>query len=412
MFKRIVLLFLCLFTLSINYGYATEIRDIEGHWAQKDIMRLYNNNLVDGFPDGTFRPNNDIKVNEFIKIFILATNCKLVLYGEGWAGWYIESAKEYGMIKEGEFKSFDRPIKRFEVVNIISRYLDSVEGNHFENTFTDIEKSNLENTLKLFNLGIIKGYEDNTFRGNNTISRAEAAVIINRAIDAHRKQIFEKKYDINKWSKLTNLGQSSTTYYNWYEIINEKLYFYDNGKYASLNKYFPKETNISNKLILKIIKSLICEDNFVYVAYVPDKSIINQIIITFGEREEYIRNGLYSFKLIFYENKNLNLKEMVNDSRCSDKCFMELDIGKLWKELDEFKNGIYINEYNIKKIEKSLVEIFGNEESKKIVDYIKIKIPELYKNPQGEEIKDIFTVGKYTVNVYSNNYTLIMYFAK
>jgi hypothetical protein len=136
-----------------------------------------------------------------------------------------------------------------------------------------------------------------------------------------------------------------------------KYFFLIYGKYSVLNKYYPDEKFITNKIIVEIIKSLICEDNYVYAAYVPDEDIINQIIITYGEKEEYIRNGLYSFRYIFYENKNLNLKEILQDSRFSDNCFMELDIGKLWGDLDEFRKEIFINEYNLKKLENSLAKI-------------------------------------------------------
>jgi hypothetical protein len=73
MFKSIVLLLICFVLIFYNYVYAIEIIDIEGHWAEKDIIRLINNNCIDGYDDGTFRPDNKINVNEFIKIFILAT---------------------------------------------------------------------------------------------------------------------------------------------------------------------------------------------------------------------------------------------------------------------------------------------------------------------------------------------------
>ncbi|MGO4537456.1 S-layer homology domain-containing protein [Paenibacillus sp. 2TAB19] len=47
-------------------------KDIEKHWAKDNIISAYNSGLVDGFPDGTFRPNDVVKADQFVVMMLKA----------------------------------------------------------------------------------------------------------------------------------------------------------------------------------------------------------------------------------------------------------------------------------------------------------------------------------------------------
>ena len=51
-------------------GYEGEdlFSDIDGHWAQDAINQAANQGIVSGYPDGTFRPDNNITRSEAISI--------------------------------------------------------------------------------------------------------------------------------------------------------------------------------------------------------------------------------------------------------------------------------------------------------------------------------------------------------
>jgi hypothetical protein len=51
-----------------EYEGEDQFSDIGGHWANNEINRAYMNNLVKGYTDGTFRPDNDITRAEAITI--------------------------------------------------------------------------------------------------------------------------------------------------------------------------------------------------------------------------------------------------------------------------------------------------------------------------------------------------------
>lgn len=45
-----------------------ELTDISGHWAERDIDKMFKLNVVDGYLDNTFKPDNLMSRAEFIKV--------------------------------------------------------------------------------------------------------------------------------------------------------------------------------------------------------------------------------------------------------------------------------------------------------------------------------------------------------
>ena len=67
--KRIA--FLLVFTMilsSFSFVFANSFSDIEDHWAKNEIKSLTEKGLIEGYLDGTFRPNNDITRAEFMTL--------------------------------------------------------------------------------------------------------------------------------------------------------------------------------------------------------------------------------------------------------------------------------------------------------------------------------------------------------
>ncbi|MDQ0112044.1 S-layer homology domain-containing protein [Paenibacillus harenae] len=46
--------------------------DIEKHWAKDEIIKAYNSGLINGFPDGTFRPNDVVNADQFVVMMLKA----------------------------------------------------------------------------------------------------------------------------------------------------------------------------------------------------------------------------------------------------------------------------------------------------------------------------------------------------
>jgi heme-binding NEAT domain protein len=133
------------------------LKDIENHWAKAVIERAVALGIVDGYEDGTFRPNNQVN--------------------------------------------------RAEFTVMITRALKP-ETKATELTFSDLDsipewaKPSL---AKLAGSNVIRGYEDGTFRADRTISRAELAVMIVRALelplDSNAKPAFADADQIPQWAQ-------------------------------------------------------------------------------------------------------------------------------------------------------------------------------------------------------------------
>ena len=66
--KTIALLLVALMILpsgSFSFGQETDISD---HWAKEEINYLIEKGIVNGYPDGTFRPERNITRAEFYKL--------------------------------------------------------------------------------------------------------------------------------------------------------------------------------------------------------------------------------------------------------------------------------------------------------------------------------------------------------
>lgn len=168
--------------------------DIEyNKWYTKIISYLVGLNILDGYSDSTFRPNDYIHVDEFLKITLTALGNKLELSKDYWAKNYIEKALELGLIEKNDFKSFNTPITREQIAKIVVKLIrenpsyDLYIYKNFIKDFNNIDKNLQESVLKVYGLGIISGYNDKTFKPKNPATRAEAASVIIRLLDENNR---------------------------------------------------------------------------------------------------------------------------------------------------------------------------------------------------------------------------------
>lgn len=186
LFLTISLIFILIFT-SNNFIYAVGYSDIKNHWAKEYIIPLAEKNIISGYPDGTFKPDNNITVAEFTKLVLVSSGIEFE-NSNPWHKAIISKAMEEGLIKKGEFTNYDkRLIARGEMAGIIARQLgvDSPEAS--TTSFKDDKQipKNLKGYIKVASdEGIITGMPNGNFNANGYATRGEAATMIYRMIDA------------------------------------------------------------------------------------------------------------------------------------------------------------------------------------------------------------------------------------
>jgi hypothetical protein len=168
----------------------------EPHWALNEIDKLTKIKLIDGFPDGTFKPEDTITRGQYIKmIVILATNRSFDFSSvpttiNHWAAPYLAVAEMQNVIDKDKYtaEDLDKPITRIEMVCILSRIqinMKSIEKyQQGKLYYTDIEglsQGEKELLLHATKYELLEGMLDSKqFEPNKNLTRAEAVVSIYR----------------------------------------------------------------------------------------------------------------------------------------------------------------------------------------------------------------------------------------
>ncbi len=178
----------------VSYGFS----DVSNtHWGYEAITYLNNGGILSGKGDNMFFPDDNVTRAEFVKILVTAYNIESSDKGipfsdvdtDDWFYQYVEKAYNFKIISgisEAEFIP-DGAITRQDAAVILKRIFDSkgIEFTKSDIKFKDSDQISdyaKDAVDALSSGGIIKGFDDNTFKGNNKITRAEAAQLIYNAI--------------------------------------------------------------------------------------------------------------------------------------------------------------------------------------------------------------------------------------
>lgn len=171
---------------------APQLTGITGHWAQNEVTDWVDKGLIQGYADGSFKPDNSLKRSEFMALINRAfgfTETAPVAYKDlstsNWA--YTEVAKA---VKAGYISGYSdgtigtgKTISRQEAAVIINRLLklDAAQTGALFSDSKDIAAWALDSVNAVAAAGVMKGYsEDNSFRPGRDITRAEAVVSLTR----------------------------------------------------------------------------------------------------------------------------------------------------------------------------------------------------------------------------------------
>ena len=268
------------------------LSDLEGHWAQKEVEAAVASGWVDGYPDGSFKPEKSITRAEFTKMLLdaihLTPDSELVawmkvhakmediwgnpteytpklydmsghwLTSQGW----LDAALYSGMVVPDDYngKNFrpEKAIARYEIALMTDRALglvypasQPVEG---ELPFTDKEeildwmKGYVNESVKA---GVLKGYPDGSFQPNKTSTRAEAVVMIQRMLEEMEEGIdaldSATTIRVQYRESIPYTHEISDTILQERETDQIQLQVIDNIVYASLNDLYDVQIEMIKK---------------------------------------------------------------------------------------------------------------------------------------------------------------------
>ena len=166
------------------------------NWAVEAIEYVREKGWMQGKTETEFYPKDKLKRAEFATILARVLNltqytAKKYEYTDTsghWAEEAISLVTASGYMKgyeDGSFKP-EKNITREEVATVLSnmKLNETLKENTVSVLFSDINESDwsYDAIMKIAKLGVLKGYEDGTFKPKKDISREEMAVILSRAI--------------------------------------------------------------------------------------------------------------------------------------------------------------------------------------------------------------------------------------
>jgi CSLREA domain-containing protein/uncharacterized repeat protein (TIGR01451 family) len=183
---------------TVRYQLEPPFSDAKGHWAAGAIVRMVGAGVVRGYDDGTFRPENSVSRVEFAVMLVRLLKLTPVTEPPGftdaipdWAAPQLGAAVKARLIlgfPDGTFHP-DAPVTRAEAAVMLIRALQ-LQGRSVapgDAQFADQDRIPdwaLGSVIAGVRAGLITGYEDGTFQPDRVTTRAEAVTLLSRLMDA------------------------------------------------------------------------------------------------------------------------------------------------------------------------------------------------------------------------------------
>jgi len=196
--------------VEVSLGAATPFSDLQGHWAQKVVGRADAIDFISGYPDGQFKPEQEITQIEVLVLFMRAEgfnfdkvttqkitdkniNLKVKTPGIPWGQSYLDKAAENQFLSTDEVASFnpDALATRAQVAALIGRMLllpvsDQTSASAEKGVFSDLDSCSpayLPYIISIADAKIMTGFQDGTFGPDLGLKRCEAAAVLSNLMD-------------------------------------------------------------------------------------------------------------------------------------------------------------------------------------------------------------------------------------
>ncbi|MCX7842023.1 MAG: S-layer homology domain-containing protein, partial [Clostridia bacterium] len=185
--------------LSLLTEYTTgKFKDIRStDWFCPGTSKLVGMGGVEGYTDGTFKPQNPIKVSEFVKLLLSSMGYKEENHPQVWYKNYVDKATALGVIEPSDAYAYESGMKRMDMAKMICRILNIQPKKSPAPVFSDTSGIDTSWIDTAFSEYLIRGYyskHSRTFKPTQTASRAEVCEMIVRALEYRDNPAEYKRY--------------------------------------------------------------------------------------------------------------------------------------------------------------------------------------------------------------------------
>ncbi len=162
--------------------FSEGFQDIDDHWAYYNILDMTDAGYIKGYDAKTFGPDDAVTLHQACMLTLRVMND--TSDDTNWK----EQAAQQGMLKS--VNEADAPVSRERFIDILMKAYKQVVGNYTivvdkeycsdANAIADQYRNAIYGAI---DQELIEGYEDGTFRPQNTLTRAEATTVLYRFTD-------------------------------------------------------------------------------------------------------------------------------------------------------------------------------------------------------------------------------------
>ncbi len=197
-------------------NYSQTFNDVpKSHWGFSYIGAMVQRGVLDGYPDGNFYPDNTVTRAEFAKIMMCAAKRPVYwpsykyfqdVETDAWYAPYVHSAYPFlsGYVygEDNRYYMPDEPALREDIavalVKLKGYDTAGADTSILTTMFTDVSSISLDARKYVavaVDRGLVSGYDDKTFRGQASVTRAEAAAMLWRAYQyGNDNKVFDDEY--------------------------------------------------------------------------------------------------------------------------------------------------------------------------------------------------------------------------
>ena len=195
------LLVTCMVVALAATAFAASYTDTDGHWAEEAIERWTSLDIVKGYDDGEYKPENDLTRGQaaviFARLLKLEKKADITNFTDVAADAYyadaIAQVVARGIMNGKSSSSMDPegPLTREEFFTMLVRAIGLPVEEKSEKTFSDENKVSdwaAGSINALVNAGYVQGYENGTIRPENDIKRSEIVALFHQTVVAYANE--------------------------------------------------------------------------------------------------------------------------------------------------------------------------------------------------------------------------------
>ncbi|GEM_PF-2913720 len=223
------------------------------NWAYNSVQAMSEKGIINGYPDGTFKPSNTVTYGEFIKMMIASMGYNLpnAESGKHWAYNYYETATGLQLFSYAKIPTsmLDKEIPRGMMAYLISQALGDIDIKYYDELkaeITDIKEGDefIYPIVKTYSTGILNGYPDGTFKQKSTLTRAETAKVLQNFVKVMNGEVIkdykkEQALELEKSNKAYVESFLQSTYTMSTGLTDNQYHYYGVDSAQELKETHP-----------------------------------------------------------------------------------------------------------------------------------------------------------------------------